>query len=114
MTFSGDCPQGRSQLLMFRRRNFLQGLASAILPFISQPQPVTPTFGRSRPEFSMGDKIRAFWVDEFGEKRSENGEVAGVCWHPTNCRWEYLVVWGSTYFDEQLTDAKGLELNHHA
>jgi hypothetical protein len=62
----------------------------------------------------MGDKIRAFWVDEFGEKRSEDGEVAGICWHPTNCRWEYLVVWGSTYFDEQLTDAKCLELNYHA
>jgi len=112
MPISARFPCGRSQHFTFARRNFLQGLASAILPFISQPQPVSP--GRYRPEFSMGDKIRAFWVDEFGEKRSEDGEVAGICWHPTNCRWEYLVVWGSTYFDEQLTDAKCLELNYHA
>ncbi len=106
--------QGRSQLLMFRRRNFLQGLASAILPFISQPQPVTPTFGRCRPEFSIGDKILASWVNEFGEKRLEDGEVAGVCWHPEKRQWEYMVLWGDSSFDEQLTDAKGLELNYHA
>jgi hypothetical protein len=103
--------QGRSQLLMFRRRNFLQGLASAILPFISQP--VTPTFGRCRPEFSIGDKIRAFWVDEFQEKRSENGQVVGICWHPKKRHWEYLVVWdSSSRFDEELTDAEGLELHY--
>jgi hypothetical protein len=103
--------QGRSQLLMFRRRNFLQGLASVIWPFISQPQPVTPTFGRCKPEFSIGDKIRTSWEAD-GVSRSEIGEIVGVCWHPTHKHWEYLVVWGSSQFDEGLTDAKSLELHY--
>jgi hypothetical protein len=103
--------QGRSQLLMFCRRNFLQGLASVILPSLVPPKPAIPSFG-CNPEFSIGDKIRAFWVDEFQEKRSENGQVVGICWHPKKRHWEYLVLWDSSHFDEELTDAEGLELNY--
>ena len=113
MTFLARYPHGRSQDFTFPRRNFLQGLASAILPFISQPRPVTPTFGRCRPEFSIGDKIRTSWEVD-GVSRSENGEIVGVCWHPVKQHWEYLIVWGGIFFDEYLTEADGLELNYHA
>jgi hypothetical protein len=109
-----DCPLGRSQHFTFSRsrRNLLQGIASVILPIISRPQAVTP-FGLCRPKFSIGDKVRTFWVNEFQEKRSENGQVVGVCWHPKKRHWEYLVVWdSSSRFDEELTDAEGLELHY--
>jgi hypothetical protein len=106
-------PIGRSQHFTFCRRNFLQGLASAILPFISQPQPVTPTFGRCKPEFSIGDKIRTSWEAD-GVSRSENGEVVGICWHPTKRQWEYLIIWAGCNFDEYLTSSQDLELKHYA
>ena len=114
MPISGDCPKGRSQLLMFRRRNFLQGLASAILPFVSQSQPVFTAFGRCKPEFSIGDKVQSFWEAEPGVFRSENGEVVGICWHPTKRQWEYLIIWAGCNFDGYLTSSQDLELNHHA
>jgi hypothetical protein len=113
MSIFGDCPQGRSQHFTFARRNFLRGLASAVLPFISQPQPVIP-FGNCKPEFSIGDKVQSFWEAEPGVFRSENGEVVGICWHPTKRQWEYLIIWAGCNFDEYLTGSEDLELNPYA
>jgi hypothetical protein len=113
MPISARYPSGRSQHFTFSRRNFLQGLALAILPFISQPQPVTP-FGNCKPEFSIGDKVQSSWESEPGVFRSENGEIVGICWHPTKRRWEYLIIWAGCKFDEYLTGSEGLELNPYA
>jgi len=112
MTFLARYPHGRSQDFTFARRNFLQGLASAILPFISQPQPVSSGFS-PLPKFIIGDGVRTSWEAD-GVSRSETGQVVGICWHPNDKHWEYMVVWDSSQFDEGLTDAKGLEFNHHA
>ena len=111
MPISARFPCGRSQHFTLRRRNFLQGLALGILSFL-RPHSVLSA-GRCKPEFSIGDRVRTSWEAD-GVSRSETGQVVGLCWHPTHKHWEYLVVWGSAYFDEQLTDAKGLELNNHA
>jgi hypothetical protein len=112
MPISARFPCGRSQHFTFPRRNFLQGLTLGVLPFLLRPQPAIP-FGNCKPDFSIGDRIRAFWVDEFQEERSEKGQVVGVCWHPKKRHWEYLVVWeSSSRFDEELTDAEGLELHY--
>lgn len=106
-------PQGRSQSFTFTRRNLLRGLASTALPLlISRPQRFT-SFGHSKPDFSIGDRVRTSWEAD-GICRSETGQVVGICWHPTHKHWEYLVVWGSSSFDEGLTAADGLELNHYA
>ncbi len=108
MTLSDDCTVGRSQHFTFPRRNFLHGLVSVVLPFLVS-QPANPTFGY-KPEFSIGDKIRASWVDESGQKRSQDGEIVGVCLHPQKGHWQYLVFWvESGYFDEYLTDSEGIE-----
>jgi hypothetical protein len=115
MPTSARYPDGRSQHFTFARRNFLQGLASFVLPSLVRPQPVTSASrGRSLPKFSIGDKIRTSWEAEAGVFRSENGEVVGICWHPTKRQWEYLVVWAGSKFDDYLTSSEGLELNHHA
>jgi hypothetical protein len=114
MPISARFPCGRSQQFTFARRNFLQGLVSAILPFISQPQPAISAFGRCRPEFSIGDKVQSSWEAEPGVFRSENGEIVGICWHPTKRQWEYLIIWAGCNFDEYLTSSRDLELNHHA
>jgi hypothetical protein len=113
MPISARFPCGRSQDFTFARRNFLQGLASAVLPFfISRPQSLAP-FGCGKPEFSIGDGVRTSWEAD-GMSRSETGQVVGICWHPTKRRWEYLIVWAGSKFDEYLTNSEGLELNHHA
>jgi hypothetical protein len=104
-------PCGRSQDFTLLRRNFLQGLALGILPFLRSQSVLSA--GHCKPEFSIGDGVRTSWEAD-GVFRSETGQVVGVCWHPTHKHWEYLVIWGSAYFDEQLTDSKGLELNNHA
>ena len=111
MPISARFPCGRSQHFTLPRRNFLQGLALGILPLL-RPHSVLSA-RRCKPEFSIGDGVRTSWEAD-GVSRSETGQVVGLCWHPTHKHWEYLVVWGSAYFDEQLTDAKGLELNNHA
>jgi hypothetical protein len=114
MPMAARYPQGRSQDFTFARRNFLQGLASAILPFfMSRPQSLAP-LGYGKPKFSIGDGVRASWEAEPGVFQSEVGQVVGTCWHPTKHRWEYLIVWANCNFDEYLTSADGLEFNHHA
>jgi len=112
MPISARFPCGRSQDFTFPRRNFLQGLASVVLPSLIS-QPASSAFGHSLPKFNIGDGVRTSWEAD-GVSRSETGQVVGICWHPTQKHWEYLVVWGSSQFDEGLTDAKGLEFNHHA
>jgi len=107
-------PSGRSQEFTLPRRNFLQGLAMVFLPFVTQSQPVTSAFGRCKPKFSIGDKVQSSWEAEPGVFRSENGEVLGICSHPTNRQWEYLIFWDGYDFDEYLTSSRYLELNHHA
>jgi hypothetical protein len=105
-------PSGRSQEFTFSRRNFLQKLAAAVLPSItSHSQPATLAFRRSLPEFSIGDKVCNSWKDETGASRSENGEIVGICWHPTKHQWEYLISWDGI-FDEYLTEADGLERSY--
>ena len=114
MPISARYPSGRSQQFTFPRRNFLQGLASVILPSLIRPQPVLSAFGRCKPEFSIGDGVRTSWEVEPGVFRSENREVVGICWHPTKRQWEYLIIWAGYNFDEYLTSSQDLELNHHA
>jgi len=114
MTTFSDCPLGRSQDFTFPRRNFLQGLASFVLPSLLRPQPVLTASESCKPEFSIGDKVQSSWEAEPGVFRSENGEVVGICWHPTKRQWEYLIIWAGCNFDEYLTSSQGLELNHHA
>lgn len=46
-----------------------------------------------RPEFLIGDKVSDHWVDEFGEESIEFGRVVGICWHPREKAWAYLVDW---------------------
>ncbi len=63
-----------------------------------------------RPLLVIGDKVADCWRNEFGEECREFGVVVGICWHPNNCRWEYLIEWtgGSSFeglypcFDGQL------------
>jgi hypothetical protein len=114
MPISARYPDGRSQHFTFPRRNFFQGLASVILPCLLSPQPVFSSFGRSKPEFTIGDGVRAYWETEPGVFRSEYGQVCGVCWHPGKQQWHYLIIWAEYKFDEYLTSSEGLELVHHA
>jgi len=112
MPISARYPQGRSQDFTFPRRNFLRGLAVALLPSLIHPQPLTH-LGHCRPKFCIGNKVCTSWVDETtGEFRSEQGEILGLCWHPKEQQWEYLVLWRNKIFDEQLTSAINLEFNH--
>lgn len=112
MPTSARFPYGRSQHFTLPRRNFLQGLALGVLPFL-RPQSVLSA-GRCKPEFSIGDGVRASWEAEPGVFRFENGEVCGICWHPVKQQWEYLIIWAGCNFDEYLTSSQDLELNHHA
>lgn len=114
MTSSNDSlrSKGRSQEFTLSRRSFLQKLAAVVSPSLTSPsQSATLAFGRSLPEFNMGDWVRASWESETGAYRSENGEIVGICWHPTKHQWEYLIVWNGI-FDEYLTEADGLERSY--
>ena len=89
MTISGDCPQGRSQHFTFPRRELLQRLAlAALLCLVPRPQ---SKYGS--PQFAIGDKIDDHWINEFEIEQIEHGEVMGVCWHPREQVWAYLVEW---------------------
>lgn len=118
MTISGDCPQGRSQDFTFLWRGLLQGLAPKVLPFLlprTQPQyGLTP--------FAIGDKVADHWIDEFEIEQIEYGEVMGVCWHPREQAWAYLVDWthgtmppyAYPCFDGHLLIGGDLRLVNHA
>lgn len=111
MPISARYPSGRSQDFTFPRRNFLQGLASVVLPSLIS-QPASSAFGHSLPKFNIGDGVRASWEAD-GLLRSEVGQVTGICWHPVKQHWEYLIIWGGV-FDGYLMDSEGLELNYYA
>jgi hypothetical protein len=111
MSHTDGCPAGRSQLLTLSRRELLRGLALVVLPSLTHSRLVSP-FGHRRPKFTIGDKVCTSWVDETGESRSEQGEVFGVCWHPKNRQWGYLVVWRDKFFDEQLISSEDLEARY--
>jgi len=74
-----------------------------------------------KPQFSIGDRIELPWLNEFDEKLldefgeevpPEVGEVVGICWHPIQLQWKYLINWTSgdsadwmyPAFDEDLID----------
>lgn len=89
MPHSTDCPEGRSQLFTFARRDFLQKAASVGLPFLV-PR-TQPKYGQS--PFVIGDQVADHWIDEFEREQIEYGEVMGVVWHPREQAWGYLVDW---------------------
>lgn len=94
MPLSADCPNGRSQLLMFPRRELLQKIASAaLLFFVPRYQSVASTLnGRPLPKFNIGDSISVDWTGEFDEDFIEFGEVVGVCHRPED-GWVYYINW---------------------
>lgn len=127
MTISGDCPQGRSQHFTFPRRGLLQGLAVVGLPFLL-PRSKSAFEIPSKypaPKFSVGDQIFSLGTDEYGDIDEsaplEFGEIVGVCWHPRNKEWEYIINWtaGSSsawiypVFDGVLIDEYSLRLVSH-
>lgn len=68
MPLSADCPNGRSQLLMFPRRELLQKIASAaLLFFVPRIQPVTLSQSYPSPVFNIGDLIASDWVNDDDE-----------------------------------------------
>ena len=131
MPHSADCPEGRSQLFTFARRDFLQKAASVALPFlVPRSQPVDSFFGgRPLPQFKIGDLVAEDWLDEDDEGATDFGEVLGVRWLPEGHSsspantWVYYVYWthsttGSTYcypcYDGEPTEANQLRLVNHA
>jgi hypothetical protein len=124
MPISARYPSGRSQHFTFPRREFLQRLASAaLLSGAYSKRSTVKALGKySVSGFRIGDIVRSSWLGESGEERSEVGEVVGLCWHPLNNRWEYLIFWfcgesdDATHFrfDEHLTDPEGLERTSYA
>ncbi|MEG4851698.1 hypothetical protein QUB10_12375 [Microcoleus sp. B5-D4] len=123
MPLSADCPNGRSQLLMFPRRELLQKIASAALLFFvprSQSGFENPK-KYPAPKFCIGNKVADHWTDELNQDSIEYGEVLGICWHPYEQDWTYLISWtsgempDSSYpcFDEHLTVGGDLRLVSH-
>ena len=109
---SARYPDGRSQHFTFFRRELLQRLATTILlPLASQYRPALKLPAKyPTPEFCIGDKVADYWIDEDGEESRELGEILGICWHPQENVWSYLINWtgGSSgdgcypCFDERL------------
>jgi hypothetical protein len=94
--------EGRSQKLTFSRRQFLQQTAWHF-PLTTAPrrQPVVKLPEKyPAPLFQIGDRVADTWVDEFDREQRELGEVVGICWHPKNRRWEYLINWTAGASDE--------------
>lgn len=108
--------QGRSHFT-FPRRELLQRLASiSLLHLVPRLQ---PKYGH--PKFAIGDKVADHWIDEFEIEQVEYGEVMGVCWHPREQVWGYLIDWTSgnmpsfayPCFDEHLTMRGNLRSASH-
>jgi hypothetical protein len=132
MPHSADCPQGRSQLFTFARRDFLQKAASAaLLCFLPRPQAAAATPSRlPRPEFAIGDLVAQDWIDE-ADKSTDFGEVLGIRYVPPvgeyssypGDSWLYYIRWTSTTsgldylypcYDGEPTMASELRLVNHA
>jgi hypothetical protein len=106
MTISGDCPQGRSQVFTFPRRELLQKVLSvASLCLIARPQPAAvPPGKRPLSEFKIGDLVALDWEgneeeEDAPQSATDFGEVVGLChlpedgyYHPHNT-WVYYIYW---------------------
>ena len=94
---SARYPGGRSQHFTFPRRELFQKIASAALLFFApRSQPVNPIPEKyPKSLFSIGDKVADHWINEFDKECIEYGEVLGLCWHPYEKTWAYLVIWTS-------------------
>ncbi|MEG4798779.1 hypothetical protein QUA69_27335 [Microcoleus sp. LAD1_D1] len=111
----------RSQKSIFSRRKFFHKTASALpLPIALRRQPSIKLPDKyPAPSFQIGDIIADEWLDEFDVKQRDIGEIVGICWHPTNDRWEYLINWTAgtipelyPCFDERLISHEvGFELS---
>ncbi|MEG4857753.1 hypothetical protein QUB75_09000 [Microcoleus sp. K1-B6] len=133
MPLSADCPNGRSQLLMFPRRELLQKIASAaLLFFVPRIQPVTLSKSYPSPAFNIGDLIASDWVDDDDEDAPDSAtdfsEILGMRWLPESesglaaNTWVYFVRWTHTTsgldylypcYDGEPTMASGLRLVSH-
>ena len=123
MPHSADCPEGRSQLFTFPRRELLQRLASAALLTIFPAHQSAAKLPAKYPvpSFRVGDKVSDHWIDEFGRDACELGEVIGICWEPHDETWGYHINWtGGTMppeyypcFDRHLTVGGDLRLVSH-
>lgn len=81
----------------FPRRELLQKIASAALLFlVPRPQSVNQTPAKyPKSPLGIGDKVADYWTDEFDKECIEYGKVCGVCWHPREQVWAYLIDWTS-------------------
>ena len=95
MTFTDDCPGGRSQDFTLPRRGFLYKAASVALLFLASRSQliVAALSGRALPKFSLGDKVAAEWSDDWGGHYLDFGEVVGLCYLPPENTWIYYVNW---------------------
>ncbi|MEG4281359.1 hypothetical protein QUA62_28435 [Microcoleus sp. MON1_C1] len=135
MPHSADCPEGRSQLFTFARRDFLQKAASAALPFLflrPQPAAATPLNKRPSPEFAIGDLVAQDWEGDEDEDApqfsTDFGEVVGLCYVPKKGSylsphvWVYYIYWTRSTsdccsypcFDGEPTVGSELRLVSHA
>mgnify|MGYP003428973157 FL=1 len=95
--------EGRSQELTFSRRQFLQKASFFPLATAPRRQPAIQLPEKyPAPPFQIGDTVADTWVDEFDNEQRELGEVVGICWHPKNRRWEYLINWTAGASDEMM------------
>lgn len=89
-----DCPEEKSQLFTFARRDFLQKAASvALLSLVPVCSSIKLPSKYPAPKFQIGDKVSDHWIDEFEIDQIEYGEVVGICWHPDEEVWGYHVNW---------------------
>ena len=126
MPHSANCLEGRSQDFIFSRRGLLQWFALTILPFLVPRSSFEIPLKYPKPKFVIGDQVTSPYIDEYGDEDesspSEFGEVMGVCWHPENQQWEYIVNWtaGSSsswmypVFDGFLLEECSLRIVRHA
>ncbi|MEG4817919.1 hypothetical protein [Microcoleus sp. K5-D4] len=107
MALSDDCPDGRSQFLTqsrvrkigqkigwrdLARRENRKRSNSSLYRFVFS----SAIFAElPRPKFLIGDKVSDHWLNEFDKECVEFGKVVGVCWHPRQQEWAYLIDWTS-------------------
>lgn len=122
MPTSARYPDGRSQHFTFFRRELLQRLATATLLHLASQYRLALRLPAKYPvpKFHIGDRVADHWTDEFGAEAIEFGEVVGVCWHPYEDVWSYLIIWTSgssgdacyPCFDERLVMGGDVRLAH--
>jgi len=73
------------------------------LAFVPKVQNISPIPRVPKPKFWFGDRVSYCWFDDDDQqlKRSENGNIIGVCWHPLDKCWQYLVIWLDSTIDEK-------------